>query len=452
MKFVKVNVDQSSVAKERGIRSMPTFQFFVKGQQVDELKGGNPSALESKVVQHKVDNAFESKGFTLGEDASATATPMSLREMRMKAFQSNAPAPTPAPAAKDEEKMVCDPETGVCSIAPGGDSVEFDDDELAKAIAMSVEEAGSKADGAKAETKVPEESSTKMEEETEAAEVDEDGEEMVPVPVNEELLAQLLEMGCSDVRARKGLTHGGTVEGALNWITENENDPNIDQPYLVKKSDAVPKTPLTAEEKAQKALELKEKIAKRKEEKARIEKEAEIKREKERRERGKTTAEVEEERNRMARKREIEKQKREKMDAQKERERLRAEIARDKEIRRQNKGMLPSKLGTEGYNPAGVQYEVKMDGAAAEGDAPAAGGGAVPPAESAAPPAAAAKPSKPASMNGPSSAAAIENPEQKIDMAISTLSKYRTAMVGGNALKLLHTMLKNIAASPEEVK
>ena len=35
----------------------------------------------------------------------------------------------------------------------------------------------------------------------------------VPVPVNEELLAEMLSMGFSDIRARKGLVNGSTVEG-----------------------------------------------------------------------------------------------------------------------------------------------------------------------------------------------------------------------------------------------
>ena len=43
-------------------------------------------------------------------------------------------------------------------------------------------------------------------------------------------------------------------------------------------------------------------------------------------------------------------------DAEKERLRLRAEIARDKEARKLNKGVLPSVLGVDGYNPSIVQY------------------------------------------------------------------------------------------------
>lgn len=39
---------------------------------------------------------------------------------------------------------------------------------------------------------------------------------------------------------------------------------------------------------------------------------------------------------------------------------MRAEIARDKEARKANKGVLPSVLGVDGYNPSIVQYNQPM--------------------------------------------------------------------------------------------
>jgi hypothetical protein len=81
-----------------------------------------------------------------------------------------------------------------------------------------------------------------------------DGEQMVPVPVDESLLAQLTAMDFPDVRARKGLVHGKTLEGALTWLEENQSNPNLDQPYMVKKKDTIPKKPLSAEEKVHTAL------------------------------------------------------------------------------------------------------------------------------------------------------------------------------------------------------
>lgn len=39
------------------------------------------------------------------------------------------------------------------------------------------------------------------------------GDEMVPVPVDETLLSQLLDMGFSDIRGRKSIVHGKNLEG-----------------------------------------------------------------------------------------------------------------------------------------------------------------------------------------------------------------------------------------------
>ena len=58
-------------------------------------------------------------------------------------------------------------------------------------------------------------------------------EEMVPVPVDTALLSDLMDMGFSDVRARKGLVHGTSLDGALAWISEHQDDAGIDQPYMV---------------------------------------------------------------------------------------------------------------------------------------------------------------------------------------------------------------------------
>lgn len=97
-------------------------------------------------------------------------------------------------------------------------------------------------------------------------------------------------MGITDVRARKGLVHGGNVEGAVVWISEHQDDPDIDQPYMVKKSDTIPKvpspvessvltspqqTPLTEEEKAAKLAAYKEKVERIKKERELKEKEDE---------------------------------------------------------------------------------------------------------------------------------------------------------------------------------
>ena len=76
------------------------------------------------------------------------------------------------------------------------------------------------------------------------------------------------------------------VIGALGWLSEHQDDPDIDQPYMVKKSDTIPKTPLTEEEKAQRLLAIKDRVKQRRADREKQDKAEELRREKERRERG----------------------------------------------------------------------------------------------------------------------------------------------------------------------
>ncbi len=140
-------------------------------------------------------------------------------------------------------------------------------------------------------------------------------------------------------------------------------------------------------------------------------------------------------------------------EAKKEKERLLAELAHDKAIRAKNKGVLPSVLGVEGYNPSIIQYDQPSGPGA-----PAAPIAAAKPAASAA---ASAKDEKKSSTgnavsSGGSAASGkvidTEAAERTVDTAISTIMRYRTAGDGGNALKLLHTFVKNVADSPDDRK
>ena len=48
--FIKLDVDEvPDVAKDLGIRAMPTFLLFENGDKSDELVGANPTALIQKV-------------------------------------------------------------------------------------------------------------------------------------------------------------------------------------------------------------------------------------------------------------------------------------------------------------------------------------------------------------------------------------------------------------------
>ncbi|KAI9862217.1 MAG: Cytoplasmic thioredoxin isoenzyme 2 [Vezdaea acicularis] len=50
--FYKVDVDEvPDLAQELGIRAMPTFLIFKKGEKVGEVVGANPKALEAAVAK-----------------------------------------------------------------------------------------------------------------------------------------------------------------------------------------------------------------------------------------------------------------------------------------------------------------------------------------------------------------------------------------------------------------
>ncbi len=54
-KFIKVDVDQlEDVAQSAGIRAMPTFHIYVKGQKAAEIIGADPKKLEDAIKQHYV--------------------------------------------------------------------------------------------------------------------------------------------------------------------------------------------------------------------------------------------------------------------------------------------------------------------------------------------------------------------------------------------------------------
>eukprot|EP00595_Chromulina_sp_UTEXLB2642_P000410 CAMPEP_0196761542 /NCGR_PEP_ID=MMETSP1095-20130614/809_1 /TAXON_ID=96789 ORGANISM="Chromulina nebulosa, Strain UTEXLB2642" /NCGR_SAMPLE_ID=MMETSP1095 /ASSEMBLY_ACC=CAM_ASM_000446 /LENGTH=482 /DNA_ID=CAMNT_0042111219 /DNA_START=217 /DNA_END=1662 /DNA_ORIENTATION=- len=420
---------------------MPTFIFLKNRQVIDQLKGADPHGLEAKVNQHKVDvDPFSaSKGFTIGKQ-SAEDYPTNSRDARLKAF-SHIDSKKPTNHSKDI-KTSHHP-TKVPVDLSNDELVEEDEEALAKAIALSIVE--NKPDN-----------TTKSAIDSNENEVEDD---FVPVPVNAEILNQIIDMGFSDVRARKGIVHGHTLEGALQWLDEHENDPEIDQPYLVKRADAERcdengnRKPLSDEERAQKVKELTDKAKLLREQKARKEKEDAILKEKERRERGKKIETVAEDRERLIRQLELAKAKKEKEDIKLERERLRAEIARDKEMRKKNAGVLPSVLGVDGYNPSAIQFDVPMTN---NTSASSTSDKRVNETITSTKPVSVSEPVskkptlKPSVANKP--VADDSDPDTKVDKAIQLIMKYRTGGDGGQALKLLIVFLKNIVENPNDQK
>ena len=132
--FFQVDADKSPIATARAVSALPTFQFYINGRMIDEIKGANPGELENKVIKYKVDpvQSFAGSGFTLGAATDSDQSGLSLREARLKAFQiASNPIPTSTtPANASSQPM----------------DVEADED-LAKAIALSIEEAQSTGGG-----------------------------------------------------------------------------------------------------------------------------------------------------------------------------------------------------------------------------------------------------------------------------------------------------------------
>lgn len=183
---------------------------------------------------------------------------------------------------------------------------------------------------------------------TTAMDVDASGsgqsQEMVVPEVDKKLLEELEGMGFSPARGIRALHYSGnaSLEAAVNWIVEHENDPDIDQMLMVPaNSNAEPPKPsLTEEEKKMKLHELRERARKKKEEEdRRIERE----KEKERIRIGKELLEAKRMEEENERKRLIAFRKAEKEEEKRALERIRQKLEEDKAERRRKLG-LPAEV------------------------------------------------------------------------------------------------------------
>lgn len=161
-------------------------------------------------------------------------------------------------------------------------------------------------------------------------------------PVNEELLGQLLEMGFNELRSRKALlaTDGQGLELAINWISEHQDDPDIDEPIKFVDMAQHAKAPLTEEEKAAKVAALKAKIEAKRREREEREKVEQREKELKRRTTGQGALEAREEFEAIQRRIAAEKQRKDKEDAKRQREQIRRQLELDKLERRARGGKL----------------------------------------------------------------------------------------------------------------
>lgn len=397
------------------IRAFPTYVCFVSGKEVDRVEGVNFAAIQEMVSKHAVASSKmpDSGGTALGGSGAAVLSPEQARQLRLAKLGAASPAPVAA-AAKEEEEAPAPMET---------------------------------------EEKTPQEDTS-----NDNMEVEEGKPGVVVKNAVDDLDPELLktltgEMGFTLIRAQKGLLYssGGTVESAVEWLLQHQDDDDIDFPipagplqkaqsYKCNEcgkvlsnmanlelhanktghSDFEESTqsvkPLTPEEKAAKIEEIKHLLKAKRAEREENEKNEQLEREKQRRFMGKEMAKTREQMEAEQRKRDALARKREKEEARKERERIRAELEKDKAERRSNQGKLKSTLGVEGYNPSAIQYD---DGTEAVTQS---------------------KPKK------------AKADISKIDEYIKKVSSYRAGGDGEKCLKILKAYVGNVADNPDEEK
>lgn len=167
-------------------------------------------------------------------------------------------------------------------------------------------------------------------------------QEMIAPEVDKKLLEELEAMGFPTARATRALHYSGntSLEAAVNWVVEHENDSDIDEMPLVPVNTKVeaPKQSLTPEEMKIKAQELRERARKKKEEE---EKRMEREKEKERIRVGKELLEAKRIEEENERKRILALRRAEKEEEQRAREKIRQKLEEDKAERRRKLGLPP---------------------------------------------------------------------------------------------------------------
>jgi len=175
-----------------------------------------------------------------------------------------------------------------------------------------------------------------------SASATEETQETVVPEVNKEVLTDLEGMGFSTARATRALHFSGnsTIECAINWLSEHQEDADIDEMPLVPANSKteVNKPSLTPEEMKIKAQELRERARKKKEEE---ERRMEREREKERVRIGKELLEAKRIEEQNERKRMIELRRLEKEEEKRAREKIRQKLEEDKAERRRKLGLPP---------------------------------------------------------------------------------------------------------------
>jgi UBX domain-containing protein 1/4 len=203
------------------IRAFPTHVLFVSGVETQRVEGANISDVEG-MIQTYLSTAPPSLasmtgGETLGGSFATSLSPTAARLARLAKLEGTATASTATTTATSVTPVVSiNTPVPASTIAPGvteaTDTIpmEQDTDETVQTIDQDV--------------------TMEDEKEVDGNEV----EEVDPTAIlNPEYVQTLTEtMGFTLLRAQKGLLYGtgGTIEGAVEWLMEHQDDDNIDEP------------------------------------------------------------------------------------------------------------------------------------------------------------------------------------------------------------------------------
>ena len=390
------------------VKAFPTYILFVNQLELGRVEGANLQGVRELI--DKAGKALPSSGgHSLGGEGTASLSAEEARAQRIARLGGPTPPPNQTETVIQDQNMSTEPEA----------------EEAAHANDVEMKDAEKTTD--------PTEN------------------------LDPQAIQTLTEsMGFSLLRAQKGLLYGNgaTVEGAVEWLLQHQDDDDIDNPipegpigkaqsykcnecgkilsnmanlelhanktgHSDFEESTVLAPTLTPEEKTRKIAEIKDLLKAKRAEREEKEKDEEVDREKQRRFMGKEVAKTKEQMDADERKRDAWKRKKEKDNFKKERERLRAELAKDKAERIANKGKLGSRLGAEGYKPDGVQYDLKEHGEGAE-----------------------VEHKKPR----------VQASTAKIDEYIKKISSYRAGGDGGKCFKVLLAYVGNTVDNPDEDK
>jgi thiol-disulfide isomerase/thioredoxin len=418
------------------VRAFPTYVLFHEGTEAQRVEGVNLKGVQDMIEAH-ADKAGPSMPSTGGNTLGGSHNAAEARALRLAKLGGGAASPAKAAETESKDDAPAPMDTDDAKPAATETAATTNDESATKEDDVMTD-----ADNA-VSTPAPEKKSPL--------------DDLDPAAIKN--LTE--EMGFSLIRAQKGLLYstGKTVESAIEWLMEHQDDADIDDPipentaggggtatsYKCVKTGKIFRTvadlelyanrtgysdfeestdvvkPRTAEEKAAKIAEVKELLKAKRAEREEAEKVDHKEREKQRRFMGKEMAVTREEMEKEQRKRDAQARKREKMEQKRERDRIRAELEKDKRERMANKGKLKGRLGVDGYAPSAIQYE---NGEGGGGDEPAA-----------------QRPKTGSSANA-----------AKIDEYIGKVASYRAGGDGGKCLKVLKLLVGNAADNPGEEK